>query len=546
MVKKSILLIWTIISWFSLPVAGADMHRCEVCVYGESAAGVMAAIQAARMGKNTILVSKNGHVGGLATSGLTATDINRHTIIGGLAEEFYRRIYDYYLADSTWRNQTRDEFMVLTRKRTFSGKSDARRMQWVYESGVGERILKQMLAEAGVKVLHKARLDLKHGVVKQGTTIRRIRLEDGRSIAAGMFIDASYEGDLMALAGVSYIVGRESRWQYGETLAGIRLDGVVDRSPYADEAAGRLLPYVDAALWGREGDADGRTQSYCYRLTLTDDPANRIPIVRPENYNSELYEVILARKISRNPDVQLKDVITFTPMPNRKTDTNHLDFVGASHGYPEGDYVERERIERAHKDYALGMLWFLGNDPRVPEHLRNEMKRWGLAADEFADSGHFPYQIYVREARRMIGQEIMTEHNVRRDLRVEARCPVGVGSYMLDCHYVSHVAGDDGKIHIEGNIFTSTRPYPIGYYSLVPKAEECSNLLVPVCLSASHVAYASIRMEPTYMVLGQSAAAAAALALDAGCSVQQVDYAKLKNVLSAAGQILTPTDRKTE
>lgn len=543
---KRIILIFTFVSLFCMPVFGARPRQCDVCVYGESASGVMAAIQAARMGKSTVLVSKNSHVGGLATSGLTATDINRHTIIGGLAEEFYRRIYDYYLADSVWRNQTRDEFMVSTRKRTFSGKSDARRMQWVYESGVGERIMKQMLAEAGVEVIYGARLDLKKGVVKSGSDIRRIVFEDGSSVAAGMFIDASYEGDLMALAGVSYIVGRESKWQYNETLAGIRLDGEVEMSPYADREGGRLLPYIDAGLWGEEGDADGRTQTYCYRLTLTDDPTNMVPIERPENYDPELYEVVLARKIIGKPDVQLKNIITFTPMPNRKTDTNHLDFVGASYGYPEGDYAERERIERAHKEYALGMLWFLGNDPRVPEHLRTEMKRWGLAADEFADSGHFPYQIYVREARRMVGQEVMTEHNVRRDFRVEARYPVGVGSYMLDCHYVSHVAGDDGKVHIEGNIFTSTRPYPISYYSLVPKAGECGNLLVPVCLSASHVAYASIRMEPTYMVLGQSAAAAAVLALDSGCTVQQIDYGKLKTILTEAGQILTPAESRTK
>ena len=543
---KRIILILTFVSMCCLSVSGARTIRCDVCVYGESASGVMAAIQAARMGRSAVLVSKNSHVGGLATSGLTATDINRHAVIGGLAEEFYRRIYEYYLADSVWRNQTRDEFMLSTRKRTFSGKNDSRRMQWVYESGVGERIMKQMLAEAGVEVIYGARLDLKKGVVKSGSDIRRIVFEDGSSVAAGMFIDASYEGDLMALAGVTYIIGRESKWQYNETLAGIRLDGEIGMSPYADKTGGRLLPYIDAGLWGEEGDADGRTQTYCYRLTLTDDPTNMIPIERPGNYDPELYEVVLARKIIGNPGVQLKDIITFTPMPNRKTDTNHLDFVGASYGYPEGDYAERERIERAHKDYALGMLWFLGNDPRVPENLRTEMKRWGLAADEFTDSGHFPYQIYVREARRMVGQEVMTEHNVRRDFRVEARYPVGVGSYMLDCHYVSHVAGADDKVYIEGNIFTSTRPYPISYYSLVPKAGECGNLLVPVCLSASHVAYASIRMEPTYMVLGQSAAAAAVLALDSDCTVQQIDYGKLKNILTEAGQILTPAESRTK
>lgn len=524
--------------------AFARTEGCDVCVYGESASGVMAAVQAARSGKRTVLVSKNGHVGGLATSGLTATDINRHTVVGGLAEEFYRRIYEYYLSPSVWRNQTRDEFMESTRKRTFSGKNDARRMQWVYESGVGERIMKEMLAEAGVEVLYDSPIDLRRGVVKRGSDIRCIVLADGRKIFAKMFVDSSYEGDLMAQAGVSYIVGRESREQYGESLAGIRREGAIDMSPY--DGSGELLPYVDAKLWGGQGEADSRTQSYCYRLTLTDDPSNAVPVECPEGYNPKLYETVLARKINGNPDVELKNIITFTPMPNRKTDTNHLDFVGASYGYAEGDYAVRERMEREHRDYALGMLWFLGNDPRVPEHLRTEMKRWGLAKDEFGENGNFPYQIYVREARRMIGKQVMTEHNVRKAYRVEAKNSVGVGSYMLDCHYVSYVAGDDGKVYIEGNIFESTRPYPISYYALTPQDGECGNLLVTVCLSSSHVAYSSIRMEPTYMVLGQSAAAAAVQALDEGCPVQCIDYEKLKQTLLSAGQILQPAVKKTK
>ena len=544
--KKLIIILAAVVLSSLVSGVVARTPQYDVCVYGESASGVMAAVQAARMGKKTVLVSKNGHVGGLATSGLTATDINRHTVIGGLAEEFYRRIYDYYLSPSVWRNQTRDEFMESTRKRTFSGKSDARRMQWVYESGVGERIMKEMLAEAGVEVLCNAPIDLVRGVVKRGSEIRSIVLADGRKISAGMFIDSSYEGDLMALAGVSYTVGRESREQYGESLAGIRRDGVIEMSPYADSGKSELLPYVDAELWGEEGDADSRTQSYCYRLTLTDDPTNSTPVDCPEGYDPKLYETVFSRKIKGNPDVQLKDIITFTPMPNRKTDTNHLDFVGASYGYAEGDYAVRERMEREHRCYALGMLWFLGNDPRVPEHLRTEMKRWGLAKDEFTDTGNFPYQLYVREARRMVGKKVMTEHNVRKAYRVEAKNSVGVGSYMLDCHYVSYVGGDDGKVHIEGNIFESTRPYPISYYALTPKDGECGNLLVTVCLSSSHVAYSSIRMEPTYMVLGQSAAVAAVQALDAGCSVQDIDYEKLETALLAAGQILRPAAKKTE
>ncbi len=516
----------------------------DVCVYGESASGVMAAIQASRSGKRAVLVSKNNHVGGLATSGLTATDINRHSIVGGLAEEFYRHVYTYYLSPEVWRNQTRDEFMVATAKRTFSGKSDPRRMQWVYESHVGEQIMRDMLAEAKVDVLYSAPLDLKKGVVMRGNRIRAIRLEDGRSIEADMFIDSSYEGDLMAAAGVTCIVGRESQSQYNESLAGIRLDAPIERSPYTE--SGELLPYVDGKLWGKVGDADSRTQCYCYRLTLTDDPANQIPITKPENYDARLYEITLARKILPNPDVELKNVITFTPMPNRKTDTNHLDFVGACYDYAGSDYAGRREIEAKHRDFALGMLWFLASDERVPERLRTEMKRWGLAKDEFAEDGNFPYQIYVREARRMVGKVVMTEHNVRKSYRVDVDYPAGVGAYMLDCHYVSHVAGDGGKIYIEGNIFESTKPYPISYYSLTPQDGECENLLVSVCLSSSHVAYTTIRMEPTYMVLGQSAGAAAAQAIDEKCPVQDVDYEKLAKTLRDAGQILTPAERRTK
>lgn len=513
----------------------------DICVYGGSAAGVTAAIQAARMGKQTTLVSSSAHVGGLATSGLTATDINRHNIVGGIAAEFYGRIYDYYLQPEVWRNQTREEFMTSTLKRTFSGKNDARHIQWVYESGVGEVIMRQMLAEAGVEVVGNARIALQKGVDKQGRKIRSITLEDGRTIEAKMFIDCSYEGDLMALSGVSNIIGRESKEQYGESLAGVRYGYVAETSPYMNRQSGDLMPYVDATF-EEEGRADGRTQAYCYRLTLTDDPNNLVPIECPANYDAALYELCL-RKIEANPSVELKNIITFTPMPNRKTDTNHLDFCGASYDYPAANYVVRQSIADAHKNYALGMLWFLGNDPRVPERLRNEMQRWGLAKDEFTDTGNFPYQLYVREARRMIGQFVMTEENVRKDNRVEVAKPIGVGSYMLDCHYVGHFVGSDGFVHGEGSIFASTRPYSIGYDALTPKKRECSNLLVPVCLSASHVAYSSIRMEPTYMVLGQSAAAAAVLAIDARCSVQQVDYRQLEKNLTAVGQILSPANQ---
>ena len=525
----------------ALTMQGATINT-DVCIYGESASGVVAAIQSARLGKKTVLVSKNNHVGGLATSGLTATDINRQDQVGGIAAEFYGRIWDYYIQPDVWRNQTRDEFMESSKKRTFTGKNDARQIQWVYESGVAERIMKDMLAEAGVKVIYNAPLNLKKGAdVKKGK-ITSIHLLNGTDVKAKMYLDCSYEGDLMAAAGVSHIIGREGTEQYGEDLAGIRNFNVLPMSPYLNGKDGELIPYVAPKMYGEYGSGDHRTQAYCYRVTLTDDPENMIPIEKPENYNAALYEIVI-RRFAMEPELLLKNIITFTPMPNRKTDTNHLDFFGASTGYAEGDYTVRARMEQEHKDYAVGMLWCLGHDERVPEHIRQEMLRWGWPKDEFVENGGFPYQIYVREARRMIGEKVMTQHNVQKDNRTPVEHSVGIGTYMMDCHYVSYVAGDGGII-IEGGIFTSTKPYEIDYFSLTPKREECSNLLVPVCLSASHVAYTTIRMEPTYMILGQSAAVAAVQAINSKCSVQEIDYPKLRKSLEDLGQFLTPSSKK--
>lgn len=527
----------------ALTVQGATI-RTEVCVYGESASGVVAAIQSARLGKKTVLISKNNHVGGMATSGLTATDINRQDQVGGIAAEFYGRIWDYYAQEGVWRNQTREEFMISTLKRTFTGKNDAREIQWVYESGVAENIMKQMLSEAGVEVLYNAPIDLEKGVKTKRGEIRSIRLLDGTTVKAKMFIDCSYEGDLMALAGVSHIIGRESTEQYGEDMAGIRKFNFIPTSPYLNGKDGELIPYVAPELYGEIGSGDHRTQAYCYRVTLTDDPENMIPIEKPENYNPALYEIVI-RRFAMEPDLQLKNIITFTPMPNRKTDTNHLDFFGASTGYAEGDYEVRARMEQEHKDYAVGMLYCLGHDERVPEHIRAEMLRWGWPKDEFVENGGFPYQIYVREARRMVGEMVMTQHNVQKDNRIPVEHSVGIGTYMMDCHFVSYVA-DEGGITVEGGIFTNTKPYAIDYYSLTPKRGECKNLLVPVCLSASHVAYTTIRMEPTYMILGQSAAVAASMAIDEDCAVQDVDYPTLRSKLEEVGQLLTPSSKKVK
>ncbi len=522
----------------------AQAPETDVCVYGGTASGFTAAVQAARMGKKTILVCERDHVGGMVTSGLTATDMNRNDVVGGIAWEYYARIYDHYASPEAWRCQTRDEFMEKTLKRTYTGRNEERRMQWVYESHVAERIMKEMLAEAGVEVIYGAPLDRSVKVEKRRGNLSAITLEGGRVLTARMYIDCSYEGDLMAAAGVSFTVGREANAAYGETLNGIRVNRTDGKNlsaidPYVKEGdpASGPLPYVDAKPWGADGEADGRTQAYCYRMTLTDDPANMIPIEKPADYDPLRYE-ILVRMLTLEPETPLQKIITLTPMPNRKTDTNHLDFFGASYDYPEASYADRAKIEQLHKDYALGMLWLLANDPRIPQAVRDEMKPWGLPKDEFADTGNFPWQIYVREARRMVGQLVMTEQNVRKTERTPATDCVGMGSYALDCHYVSRVVDTEGKLRNEGTIFQPTTPYPIGYGAIVPREEECRNLLVPVCLSATHVAMSSIRMEPVYMVLGQSAATAAAMAIDARVPVQKVSYTNLRERLLQDGQIL--------
>lgn len=548
-IAKVIVLIWVTI--YSVNVFADNRgNSFDICVYGESASGVIAAVQAARMGKSVVLISKNNHVGGLATSGLTATDMNRNDMVGGLAREFYQRMYEYYLNPAVWRNESRDVFFERAIKRTYRGKNDDRKMQWVYESKVAEQIMLDMLNEAGVSLWTNERLDLDKGVKKQGREIASIMLESGKTVEAKIFIDATYEGDLLARAGVSYIVGRESNDTYKETFNGYRInhkDGTdltaIDPYIVAGDKNSGLLPYIDINLPIQQGQADKRVQAYCYRVTLTDDPSNRVKVQKPKNYNPLWYEV-LVRRIQQNPELELQKIITLTPMPNRKTDTNHLDFFGASYDYAEASYEQRKEIEQLHRDYALGMLWLLENDPRIPKHMRDEMKDWGLAKDEFQETGNFPHHIYVREARRMVGEYVMVEKNVAKQNRENVDHPIGVGSYALDCHYVSKVLDDEGKLRYEGTIFQPITPYPISYYSLTPKKEECTNLLVPVCLSASHVAISSLRMEPVYMVLGQSAAVAASMAIDARQSVQDISYELLAQKLLELDQIIVPGNTK--
>jgi hypothetical protein len=515
---------------------GQDVIR-DIVVYGGTSGGVVAAVQAARMGKSAILVEAGRHLGGLTSGGLGATDIGNKAAIGGIAREFYRRVARHYARDDAWIHQKRGEY-ASTRQRPDED------TMWTFEPHVAEDIYGAMIREAGVPVLFGERLVLKSGVTKQGDRIVAIRLESGKTIRGRMFIDASYEGDLMAGAGVSYHVGRESNDRYGETINGVQVRNLhqfqVPVDPYVvpGNPSSGLLPGVQPGRPGKNGEGDALVQAYNFRMCMTDVPANRIPWPRPEGYDPLHYELLL-RFIQAGGWRGLGGVL---PMPNRKTDTNNsgavsTDNIGMNYAYPDGDYATREAIFREHVTYQQGLMWFLANDPRVPEKIRRDVGRWGLCKDEFTETGGWPHQLYIREARRMISDYVMTQHNCQR--RAVADDPVGLAAYTMDSHNCRRFVDDQGHARNEGDVQVGGfPPYPIAYRSIVPKEAECTNLLVPVCLSASHIAYGSIRMEPVFMVLGQSAATAAARAIDGGLAVQRIDGPAFRKRLRDDGQIL--------
>jgi hypothetical protein len=517
----------------------------EIVVYGGTAGGVAAAIQASRMGKRVVLVEPGEHIGGLTSGGLGATDIGNKAVIGGISREFYRRVGEHYARDEAWKYETRDQYR--------SGRQQSGEVEmWTFEPHVAEEILRAMLAEAQVPVIFNERLDLKNGVRKDGRRIVSIRMESGLTLTAAMFMDATYEGDLMAKAGVSYHVGRESNATYGETLNGVQprlrkhqFQVIVDPYIKPGDPASGLLPGIQGTDPGRPGEGDHRVQAYNFRMCLTDVPENRTPFPKPAGYDPMRYELYLRTILAGQWDGVGAPVM----MPNRKTDTNNngafsTDNIGMNYEYPDGDYAVRERIFDEHVTYQQGMMWFLANDPRVPERIRREVNRWGLAKDEFVETGGWPHQLYVREARRMIGSYVMTQHNCQG--RAVAEDPVGLAAYTMDSHNVQRYA-EGGRVWNEGDVQVGGfPPYPISYRSIVPQQPECTNLLVPVCLSASHIAYGSIRMEPVFMVLGQSAATAAAQAIDQQTTIQQIDYSQLREHLTADKQVLAWTGPKPQ
>jgi hypothetical protein len=509
----------------------------DVVVYGGTSAGVAAAVQAMRMGKSVVLVAPETHLGGLTTSGLGFTDSGRKDGVGGIAREVYRKIKAEYDRPETWTHQKPEQF------RGYRRDDDA---MWVFEPRVAERVIEALVAGAKFPVDRNEWLDRAKGVKKEGTRVISITTTSGKTYRGKMFIDATYEGDLMAAAGVSYTVGREANATYNETLEGVQTRHALSHQfetpidPYivpGDPSSG-LLPRIHAGPPGREGEADKRIQAYCFRMCLTNLPGNRVPFARPDGYDPKQYE-LLGRVLRAGWDGVDKK---FDMLPNHKTDTNNhgafsTDNIGFNDDYPDASYERRTGIVREHETYQKGLMYYLANDPGVPASMRSRMSQWGLAKDEFVDNGHWPRQIYVREARRMVSDFVMSE----RHLRALEPTPesIGIGSYNMDSHNVQRYVDASGHARNEGDVEVSPGgPYPVSYRAIVPKAGECTNLLVPVCLSSTHIAYGSIRMEPVFMILGQSAATAAAQAIEADRPVQQVDYATLSARLLADGQVL--------
>jgi hypothetical protein len=515
----------------------------DLVVYGGTSGGITAAIQAARMGKTAVLIEPTQFLGGLTTGGLGATDIGNKRAIGGMSREFYGRVWQHYQNPASWKHQTREEY--VNRR---SGPNDPNeKTMWTFEPHVATRIYDDMLREVRdkVTVVKGERLDLAKGVVKQGARIVRIVMESGRAFEGRMFIDATYEGDLMAKAGVGYHVGREANRVYGETLNGVQTAHAVSHQftkkvdPYRQPGNPRsgVLPGINVDGPGEEFAGDRKVQAYNFRMCTTDVPAIRRAWEKPANYDPLWYELLLRNFEAGDHRAPWNPVW----MPNRKTDTNNnyaisTDFIGQNWEYPEADYATRAKIWQAHVDWQQGLMWTLANSPRVPERVRADFQRIGLAKDEFTDNDNWPRQMYVREARRMIADYVMTEKNCRRD--EVASDSVGMGAYNMDSHHIQRYITKEGHVRNEGDVQVRVRPYPISYRSIRPKAAECTNLLVPVCLSASHIAYGSIRMEPVFMVLGQSAATAAVHAIEQGVDLQRIDPAKLKARLEQDGQVL--------
>lgn len=540
--KKFSLFIWLIGVMIIFPgytpskTITAKTFKADVIIYGGTSSAIIAAVQVKKMGKSVIVVSPDIHLGGLSSGGLGFTDTGNKEVIGGLSREFYQRLYTHYQKPETWKWQKKEEFG--NKGQGTPAIDGTNRTMWIFEPHAAEQVFEDFVKEYQLTIRRNEWLDRsKKGVTKQGTNIRSIRTLSGNVYEGQMFIDATYEGDLMAVAGVSYHVGREANSVYGEKWNGVQTEVFQHGhhfkskiSPYKipNDPKSGLLPEVSAAPAGEYGAGDNKIQAYCFRMCLSNSIDNRIPFAKPQGYDPARYE-LLARVFASG---WRETFDKYDPIPNRKTDTNNhgpfsTDYIGKNYDYPEASYERRKQIIKEHELYQKGLMYFLQNDPSIPADVHEKMQQWGLPKDEFKDNGGWPHQLYIREARRMVGEFVMKEADALGKTKVPNS--VGMGSYSLDSHNIQRYVKQDGYVQNEGDIGVHPdKPYSIAYGSILPKANECTNLLVSVCVSSSHIAYGSIRMEPVFMILGQSAATAAVLAITNKITPQALPYATLQ------------------
>lgn len=537
----------SLLLFLCISAIGQKSFRADIIIYGGNSAAIIAAVQAKKMGKSVIVVSPDRHLGGLSSGGLGFTDTGNKEVIGGLSREFYERIYTHYSKEENWKWQKRSEYG--NKGQGTVAMDGTMRTMWIFEPHVAEQVFEDFAKEYELTIHRNERLDrTKNGIRKKNESIHSIRTISGKSYEGKMFIDATYEGDLMALAGVNYHVGREANAVYGEQYNGVQVGVFHHRHHFKDkisayripgDSTSGLLPEISMDRPGPNGSGDGRIQAYCFRMCMSDHPENRILFEQPAGYDANRYE-LMARIYAGGWRESFEKVDL---IPNRKSDTNNhgpfsTDYIGKNYDYPEASYQRRAEIIREHTTYQKGLMYYLQNDPHVPADVQEEMKKWGLAKDEFIDNGGWPHQLYIREARRMIGVFVMKEADALGKTMVPK--PIGMGSYALDSHNTQRFVTSEGYVQNEGDIGVKPKkPYSISYDAITPKESECKNLLVPVCISSSHIAYGSIRMEPVFMILGQSAATAAVMAIDEKVSVQKLSYEKLKSTLLKDKQRLT-------
>ncbi|EOR94582.1 putative xanthan lyase [Arcticibacter svalbardensis MN12-7] len=545
-IKLLILFSLSILFFSFNTIAQPKTIKADVIIYGGTSTAIASAVQLSRMHKSVIIVCPEKHIGGLSASGLGFTDIGNKVVIGGISKEFYQRVYNHYQNDDVWKWQAKNEYGNEGQGTTAI--DDVAKTMWTFEPHVAEQIFEDFIKQNKIKIYRDKWLDRENGVELVNGAIKSITMLTGEKFEGKIFIDAGYEGDLMAAAGVKYHVGREANSVYNETWNGVQKGvfhhshnfGNLNISPYVipgDPTSG-VLPRISTAAPGEQGSGDHQIQAYNYRLCTTNAKGNIVPFEKPKDYDPAQYELL--RRVFTSGRTNM---FGGGNIPNNKRDVNNVgpfssDNIGMNYDYPEASYAKRKEILKEHISYHKGLLYFWGHDESVPERLRDNINKWGLSKDEFVDNGHWPYQIYVREARRMVGDFVMTENEILGKHKVNE--PIGMGSYTMDSHNVQRYITPEGYVQNEGDLgVDANQPYQIHLGTIIPKKEQCKNLIVPSAVSSSHIAFGSIRMEPVFMILGQSAGTIAGLALDKKMDIHDLPFGELSKRLIADKQVLS-------